>query len=182
MSVSGNSVRDSRPGPRLETAFIHSYNCNLLDFLQHTFSPRAHSNPFYRHLQKLLNEPNVLLAIVWQLLSTRDVDNRLFPSRKYDVHHIDFRKYFKISCKNRQLHVWIPLRFLPGKPGNSWSFTIYLTAILISSRSSRMSSFVRLRESYPLMRHECFMTTRSSHPQRLRRPVVVPYSRPTSCK
>ena len=70
----------------------------------------------------------------------------------------------------------------PGNPGSSFPSTVYLMATLISGSLSRISSLVRLRLSYPLIMQEYLRTTRSSHPQRLRRPVVVPYSRPTSWK
>jgi len=70
----------------------------------------------------------------------------------------------------------------PGKPKSAFPSTVYLMATLISGSLSRISSLVRLRLSYPLIMQEYLRTTRSSHPQRLRRPVVVPYSRPTSWK
>jgi hypothetical protein len=77
---------------------------------------------------------------------------------------------------------WCCRTYAPGKPGSSFPSTRYFTPTLTSGRSSSISSLVILRVSYPLIKHECFITTKSNHPHRRLLPVVVPNSRPTSWK
>ena len=66
----------------------------------------------------------------------------------------------------------------PGMLFILFPFNLYPTPTFISGKVSRMSNFVKFKESWPLIMLVYRIRFKSSHPQRLGRPVVVPNSKP----
>lgn len=65
----------------------------------HAFSTRPNSYPFYRNVEEVLDELDVLLAVFRERVVRHRGSDRLLPARESDVLYLDLLQDSEIRCR-----------------------------------------------------------------------------------